>query len=145
MNIDLASPFAAALSLSLLGFTGVINAVGVMQRPIITGTASYDAPVFPGETVMLKWRFHKRSECIGENSRHWEGADGFALTEAAKQNSLAVTPEPIEPIIPTEIPRYAPGGTLRLWIVGTCQLPNGRGHEEFRLGPVVFTVDDSGA
>lgn len=143
MNVDLATPFTAVLSLSMLGFTGVSAIVQFTSVDRVTGTAEWSAPVVPGETVMLQWQFHKRGECIGTNGRIWEGADGFFLAEPAKQNALPESAVPIQPIIPTEIPRIAPDGPLTMWIVGFCELSNGR-HEEFRLGPVKFTVRSDG-
>lgn len=140
MNLDLATPMTAALSVSLLGYTGVSTVMRVWHEPPIVGAAAYSEPVFAGETVMLQWTFHKRSECTGSNSRVWDGEKGFHMTEAAKRNTLPVTAEPISPVIPTDIPREAPPGELRLTIVGECDFPQAA-PVHFSLGPVVFQVE----
>lgn len=140
MNIDLASPFTAVLSVSVALFATFSVGVDAVRGPTITGSAVYADTVTAGEVVQIPWTFHKRSECDGENSRVWSGAGGFHLTEAAKRNSLPTSDEPIRPVIPTRIPEWAPAGRLELHIVGECI--RGQSRERFSLGPVVFNVTE---
>ena len=134
MNIDLASPFTGILSVSVLAFSAMTSLVSYVAGPTISGSAEYSQPVRAGETVLVKWTFHKTGPCPGENSRVWTGERGFHVTEATKRNSLPITDKPFTPVIPTKIPDRAPPGKLTLAIKGEC------GTLPFTLGPVTFNV-----
>lgn len=131
-----------AAFLSLANMSAEIGGVAVdsLIPPHIEGSGVYSAPVRPGEVAGVEWTLTKRTDCGGENWRVWDGAGGFHITEAARPTGLDKTDGPRRVVVPTQIPRGAPDGTLRLRVVGYYQCP-GAARVPFELGPVIFTVD----
>lgn len=140
MNLpEMLVPVAAITSMvsALIG-GGTLISQRVAEPPVIA-SASYDKPVMPGETILLGWTIDKRLDCGGQNSRVWDGQDGFHLSEPLMAAGLGKTDGPKKFVIPTKVPRRAPPGALTLSIVGSYDCP-GLKPIPFRLGPVNLTV-----
>lgn len=125
-------PVAGALAV-----VGVVEVGEVVLPPPIEGVGRYDAPVKPGELVLVDWQIVKRTECPGETSRAWSGERRFRLTEPQQETALPAGN--LNPMIQTRIPELAPPGRLELRIVGYFRC-EGYSRQDFDLGPVVFEV-----
>lgn len=117
--------------------SGIDATKAIFTPPPITGTASYDAPVDAGETVLVPWVIEKTTDCPGSSSRTWRGEAEFSLSEPMQANSLPKGT--IRPRIQTKIPELAPPGFLHLFIKGYYQC-EGQEKMHFTLGPVEFSV-----
>lgn len=107
--------------------------------PPIEGQAVMPDSAVAGQDVLVKWVITKRTACPGENSRVWDGEDGFHLTERVRATGLPATGVPKEYNIQTRIPEYAPIGLLSLRIHGWYQCP-GAERVPFDLGPAYTTI-----
>ena len=131
----------ALVQWTLTGFTGVKGVASTVIPPAIEGGGYLPEYVTPGDLVLATWTLHKRTDCPGENSRVWNGAGGFHITEPTRPTTLPITATPETYPIPTEIPELAPIGELSLSIVGWYQCP-GAAREAFEIGPLTTTVTE---
>lgn len=140
MNADAIIPPAAAI-VSIIGVlvTGGSVVKTTVQGPLYEASAVYEREVRAGETILPMWKIQKRTDCPGENSRIWDGADGFHLAEPHMFNGLPRMDEPKSIVIPTKVPDLAPPGDLELHVVGFVQC-EGMKRQYFSLGPLRLTV-----
>ena len=134
--------FAGAAGLSITFSVNDVahEVIGAATPPPIEGSATIPETVVAGETYLVDWLLNKRTACPGGNSRVWNGADGFHLTEQEKPTSLPSDGVLRSYSIPTKIPEYAPSGALALSIEAWYQCP-GSERVSVTLGPVYTVVE----
>lgn len=113
--------------------------ISAATPPPIEAVGTAPEMVVAGSDVLIEWVIQKRTECPGQNSRHWVGANGFFLAEPLGETTLPATLTPQTYMIQTHIPNLAPPGNLLLSINGWYQCP-GNARQEFALGPVAMEV-----
>lgn len=110
----------------------------LIRGPLIEGVGSVDGPVRAGEVALVHWVITKRTDCPGESSRVWSGADGFYLADPMRATGLPMGD--LQRSIQTTIPSAAPSGPLTLTIRGRFDCLFGA--VPFRLAPVQMDVVD---
>ena len=144
MNIvhEIGLPIAVLIQFSSLANTTFAVVGERMFPPPIEGHAYVIEAAPAGETALIAWTITKRTDCPGQNTRVWNGAGGFHLTEPLRPTSLPTSLTPATYTIPTPVPDYAPPGTLHLTIEGFYQCVGGP-RTNFTLGPVTLTVPEA--
>lgn len=130
---------AAALSWAIVLVSGSELVIKSSIPAPIEGGGIAPESVKPGHAVIVDWKIIKRTDCKGQNSRVWNGMNGFHMTEGFQPTTLPTSGNWREYHVETLIPQLAPSGNLSLSIVGFYQCP-GSAKQEFELGPVVMKV-----
>lgn len=138
LSTQITMPALAMAATLAAGLSGMEMVETITSPPLITGAASYSAPVTPGEEVIVPWIITKTTDCPGYASRVWSGADGFFLSEPIKATAIPIV-ESRSFNIPTYIPDMLPSGRADLSIKGHFQCED-EPKRFFTLGPIPLEV-----